>query len=340
MGILSFRNKKHRRRIKALKKEGYSGKSARRLARKENTARNGKFGKRLWKGVKKVAPYALGAASIGIGTGLIGAKSIGGLKGIFGKIKAGKAARIAKRATSRSKIGGKTNFFKKIFKNRRLAKRSAVKTVSRIKSRGLTLPKQGLVRSAKTKLKRRSFVKSFKAAENTLQKIRSISPTLDSRRSADLSTIIREEASRANLIRPTSFKTPKEQVVVSDRPAITASLDGGGATQKTTFVGDLFRGLRDKAKQEVQRTTKPQSPTNNKAADALQVAQQIYDKASPFLGSSSKRKIDEEIQNAKDAIVRDEARKKAESGLNFLGNNSWIMVALAAIIGYKLLKKK
>ena len=332
---ISFRNKRHRRRIRALKKSGYSAKAARRLARKENTARKGSFGKRLWRGAKKVAPYALGAAAIGVGTGLIGAKSIGGLKGIFGKLKlgkAGKAARLAKRAARRTSVGGKKNFFRKIFTSRRLKKRALAKTVNRIKSRGIvssqTLPK---ARDVSRRLKRRSFVKSLASAENTLKKIQTITPTLDRKKSANLQHIIQDEVSKGSLGRPTSYKTERQPVEVATPPS---------ETSKGTFVGDLFKDLKDEVKNEIEKTTKPQNPTGNKAADLLQVSEQVYEKVSPLLGLEQKQQLDAQIQDTKEAIAKEEAKKKAIAGFNFLNANSWIGWIIGAFLVYKLYKKR
>ena len=140
----SFRNKRHRQRIRALKKNGLSGRDARRIARRENTKRNGRFSRRLFRGVKKVAPFALGAAGVGLATGIIGKGALG--KGIFGKIGSaikgkGQAFRVARRSLRKSKrlngAGKVANLSRSVFKNRKRL-RSVIKSASPIVAKQLT----------------------------------------------------------------------------------------------------------------------------------------------------------------------------------------------------------
>lgn len=347
MGL--FRSKRTKRRIRALRKTGLSKRQAVRQARRERRKRKGgSFFKRAWKGIKKVAPYAIGAVGVASGLGLVGgAGKAGSLLSRLGKSKVG---RLLKRR-KRTKIGGKSNFIKRIFK-RRKSIRAAVKPVSAIRNRNIRL----------ASIRPNSGYKMYKSSfKNLFGGRRKIRPLIANLKNSGLSASL-DRAGHSGRIRktlniaPRPISTPAHKSII---PNITAPIFKNpnpysykntstavsvapknvavNSRGKTSFFGSLFNELKDNVKTEFNKIVKPASPTGNKAADALQVAEQTFNSVKPYLSSSKVAQIEGAVADTKKAIVQQEVNEGAKK-LEFYLNKYWYLFAGA--LGYFLYNRK
>ena len=237
--------------------------------------------------------------------------------GLFGKLgKNRKARRMARRLVRKapklvrrhSTAGRSPNVFRKVFSGRKRNRR----VLSRLQRKQRKAYDNRTVRSVNRITKRPV---SYKAVTKPKMEVTNI----DTGRLRSAGRKRRRYAIKSS---------PTPPVIVQNAPK-----------PKTSFIDNVWTGLKNEGKKVVQNKVTKGADSGNKIADAMTIGENVYGLVQPLV--DPKGKIGGQIQQAKNAVAKNEAQKKSKEAVVFIRKYApFLLLPILGLVGFIFYKKR